>query len=166
MTKKDTSMDRLADASLKSIAKYTTDEGMEVEIRKARTRDYPMVLKIARSIAAYIDSKTGGAVASGDVAAAAAKAEQAFGEMDQIFALIEDNMPLVLLVMESLTTLDKEGVENLSLEDMIGLSTMVWQVNQGFFMQVMAIISGFSKSTPQSPSASQNPATRKRARRS
>lgn len=166
MTKKDTSMDRLADASLKSIAKYTTDEGVEVEVRKARTSDYPMVLKIARSVAAYIDSKTGGAVTSGDVAAASAKAEEAFSGVDQIFVLVEDNMPLVLAVLESLTTLTEDEVQDLALEDLIGLATIVWQVNQGFFMQVMAIISGFSMSTQQAPAQNAGPVGRKRTRKS
>lgn len=163
MTKNDTSMERLADVTLQSVAKYQTDDGTEVEIRKARTSDYPLVLKVIRSVASYIDGKTGGAVSGGDPESAKKQAEAAFSEVDQLFTLVEDNMPLVLTIIENLSSLDREGVENLSLEDLVALGTLVWQVNQGFFMQAMAIISGLTKSTPQAPGKA---APRKRARRS
>lgn len=144
----DKSMDAVAEAYAGAV-QYECEDGSVVTVRKATVKDYPLVLKVVRSVVAYVDSMTSGAVSSGDVAKAEAAAAAAVSQTESVINLIEDNLPLALDIIEKVTSLSGEEVNELTLGDLVGLSLKIWEVNQRFFIQTMGMLQGLGMSTPQ-----------------
>lgn len=148
----DTSMDALAKAH-DIRGEYVTEDGAKLHVRKVTVADYPLVLKVARAAIAYV---------------------QDIGEKDgsmtmmvaSFFDVLEENMPLVIEVVGNVTNQTKEEVETLSLGDIFGLVSVIWETNKAFFMQTMAAIQSLNPSTPEpglQPIA--NRAARRRAKK-
>ena len=151
----DTSMDALADA-MREAQTYTTEAGFELELHKATVQDHPIVLKVVKSISKQmLELQT---PEEGDSPRSQAQ------QVDFAFEIIESNFPLVLEVVERLTSLNNDQVQALTLSDLLSICTRLWMLNQRFFTQAMALLPmSLGQFTPQeSTNGNENRAQRRR----
>ena len=160
----DISMEALAEAYLNDPT-YELEDGRKITVRKATTKDYPMVLSLIRKVVAYIEKSSGRGVAGQTPQQAQKMAEEAMLGTS-VLDTIEQNMPAVIQVVEDLTDLTPEEVQELTLGDLIGVGQKIWATNQRFFIQTMALMQNFGPSTPQQDLKSiANPVPKKRTRK-
>ena len=148
---KDTSMEAVAEATA-GFGTYVTEEGRKVRVYKVTVAHHAVVLKIVRSVVSVIDEISGGAVSKGDIAKAQEAAGESMSSVDRLFVMAEENMPLIIEIIESVTDLTKEEVEDLPLGDLFDLLVVAWKVNQSFFTKAVQAIQLLNVSSPEQPS--------------
>ena len=162
---KDSSMEAVAEAR-HGFGTYVTEDGKTVRVYKVTLAHHAVVLKILRSVVSVIDEISGGAVSRGDISGAQEAAEDSVSSVDKLFGLAEDNMPLIMEVLEHITDLSRDEVENLPLSDLFDLLMVVWKVNHTFFTKAMRMfqLSSGSSPEPQEEMKSISKSPRKRTR--
>ena len=160
----DISMEALAEAYMNDPT-YELEDGRTITIRKATVADYPLVLKVVRAVIKYVESLAGDTVTDKTPGQAQKVAEEAMAG-SSVIDMIEDNLPMVLQVIESLTDLEQKEVQQLTLGDLLGVAQKVWAINQRFFIQAIALMQNFGPSTQQPVLQSiANPAPKRRTRK-